>query len=524
MKYRLFALTLAALLRCMAVAQTFCEQIVAYTDKDCYLAGERLCVRVDAKADGRPSPSAVAYVEVSDTHQMVAQCMVALSGGQGWAEIALPNTMHSGCYQLTAYTRAMRSFGTDTFFRSIIGVVNGERLSRRDDVVVLPYDSLAASAVVAEAPVPVRSYAPGQEVCIALPEAGAGGWAVAVRGAGVATELSVGQPSTPAAKLIGTASFMPEVEGHIVTARMEQSPAADVDQTRLALIGKKASLYDGQRQADGSYRYYTSDVYGNLPVMVNAFDTLGHPVRLDLVSPYAAVLPEQLPQLKVYCEEDALRQRATEARRQAVVNQWLELDTLSHSVGFMSAEPDFFYDLDEWTQMNDVRELLYEFVRGARWQKRHGMTMLYTFDVRAKRYSRWPALVLLDGIPIYDIDEILGYDAHLIRYVQIYSGIFNFGQSCCCGIISFVTRRGRLSNYQLKAGELLVSYAFPQNRPAFVNRIAATAGTLLWLPSVCQPELRFVAPSEPGRYLVTIQGQEASGGITTKDFFFEVTL
>ena len=97
---RHLALILSLLIGYSAFAQSKVEVVSAYTDKDCYLVGERLCVRVDASIDGKPSASRVAYVEISDTLSMYAQCMVALRDGHGWAEIPLPTTMHSGCYQL----------------------------------------------------------------------------------------------------------------------------------------------------------------------------------------------------------------------------------------------------------------------------------------------------------------------------------------------------------------------------------------------------------------------------------------
>lgn len=498
----------------MTWAQMSCEQITTLTDKDCYLAGERLCVRVDVTDDGAPSASKVAYVEVADNHRLFAQTMVALTDGQGWAEIALPDYMHSGCYQITTYTRAMRNFGPDSFGHTLIGVINGETLSRQDNIQFLPYDSIPQEECA--------SYQPGQEIAIELPDFGPTGYAVSVCGTGIATDLPASVPSVPTITSQPTTRFAPEVEGHIVRAKISSGIEAEVEQTRLAMIGKNASLCDGQRQTDGSYLYYTTAIYGNLPVLIHAYDTLGYAVPMELVSPYAAVLPKELPQLTVYCQEEALKQRATDARKQMLVNRWLEVDTLRHSVGFMSAEPDHFYDLDEWTQMNDVEELLLEFVRGIKRQKYHGLTQLYTYDKQAEHYSRWAALVLLDGIPIYDIDEILHYDAHLIRYVQIYSGIFNFGQSCHCGIISFITRKGRLSNYKLKAEERMMSYAFPQDRPQFVNHTASTTGTLLWLPAIQSHELRLLAPDAPGRYQITMQGIEASGTLLTKRIYFEV--
>ena len=160
---RHLALILSLLIGCSAFAQSKVEVVSAYTDKDCYLVGERLCVRVDASIDGKPSASRVAYVEISDTLSMYAQCMVALRDGHGWAEIPLPTTMHSGCYQLSAYTRVSQLLGSDAICRSIIGVINADKLSRLDDITIIPSDSCQTSHALFR-------YKAGDTVCIPLPE------------------------------------------------------------------------------------------------------------------------------------------------------------------------------------------------------------------------------------------------------------------------------------------------------------------------------------------------------------------
>ena len=517
MKRIIFLFCLMAFVN-VSMAQRVSEQITAYTDKDCYLVGERLCVRVDVSLDGQPSPSRVAYVEVADTRQLYAQCMVMLSDGQGWAEIDLPASMHSGCYQLVVYTRLQQASGVDHFYRTLIGVINGERLSRYDDILFLPADSCPPMAQSSLNLLPQTHFAPGEPFSLTLPSAGC---AVSVSCAEVQS-LSTVQSLAAPQPLPASPALVPELEGHILRAQVSQGVMAEVAQSRLALIGKGSSLYDGVPQSDGSYLFYTHDVSGSLPVLVNAYDTLGHFVPMTLLSPYLKVLPQRLPRLTVYCDERPLLLRANAARQQAAISQQLALDTLRHTVGFMSAEPDFFYDLDEYTQMNDVRELLLEFVRGIRRQKHHGVNMLYTLDASGSRYSRWPALVLLDGLPVHDIDEILHYDAHLIRYVQIYNSLFSFGGSCCQGVISFITRGGRLSNYKLRSGEHLMSYAFPQDHPAFVNYTGSDHGTLLWMPVVQGQELSLAAPATPGHYQVVVQCPDARGQVSRHIALFEV--
>lgn len=499
-----------------AWAQSLVEQVTVLTDKQCYLAGERICVRVDVVSGS--SLSNIAYVELSDTRQMVAQSMVALSDGQGWAEVELPARMHSGMYQLTAYTRAMRNQDESTYFRTLVGVINGEQLSRRDDVCFVP-DSLlpVTAAVSSEVPSVCQPLA---EVRVPLPASIPAGCAVSFQRFALRTNVPLPSSAVaPAAtSVIETSSlYAPEAEGHIVQARPILQGNYSIQSTRLALVGKTASLFDGQLQPDGSYLYYTNGITGNLPTLVNAYDIEGRAVPMQIVSPYVQQLPARLPELQVSCSEKELLERASAARRQAAVNDWMRTDTLTHSVGFMSATPRYFYDLDEYTQLSTIHELLIEFVRGVQRRKENGEALLFTFDPDAHGYSKWPALVLLDGMPVHDIDEILEYDAHLVKYVQIYTDRFSFGQSCCHGVISFITRGGRLSNYKLDVGSQLVSYAFPQDHPVFASHTThcppsgCPHSTLLWEPSVRSSHYVFRAPAAPGTYLLTVQGYQEDG-------------
>ena len=62
------------------------ENMRIYTDKDCYVAGEDLWIKVcvtDSLSRGSVL-SKVAYVEISDTKLVYAQGKIDLQNGNGW--------------------------------------------------------------------------------------------------------------------------------------------------------------------------------------------------------------------------------------------------------------------------------------------------------------------------------------------------------------------------------------------------------------------------------------------------------
>jgi len=76
--------------------------------------------------------------------------------------------------------------------------------------------------------------------------------------------------------------------------------------------------------------------------------------------------------------------------------------------------------------------------------------------------SSLPTLVLIDGMPVFDIEKLLNYDARRIHYINIYGDQYTFGNSVYNGILSFVTRTGRLTNYPTEPNMQYLVYDFPK--------------------------------------------------------------
>ena len=88
-------------------AQNIKERIHVETDKDFYLAGEQMGLKLHATdAQGKPQEfSRIAYVELLGDKENAVRLKVEMKEAKGKAVIQLPYTLASGVYDLVAYTR-----------------------------------------------------------------------------------------------------------------------------------------------------------------------------------------------------------------------------------------------------------------------------------------------------------------------------------------------------------------------------------------------------------------------------------
>jgi hypothetical protein len=126
------------------------------------------------------------------------------------------------------------------------------------------------------------------------------------------------------------------------------------------------------------------------------------------------------------------------------------------------SKPIQTYNLDEYRQFLTVREVLLEYVIFVSKRKVDGVPRLFVSIDQAPNVNSYPTLVLIDGMPISNIERLLNYDARRIHHINIYSGQYTFGNGVYNGILSFVTRSGLLTNYPTEPNMQYLIYEFPK--------------------------------------------------------------
>ena len=189
-----------------------------------------------------------------------------------------------------------------------------------------------------------------------------------------------------------------------------------------------------------------------------------------MISPFATLLPKQLPHLVFHYKRSEVEARSMDMQRHQMAITPAEGDGENQSSGVpldyddtaYSTKPDLTYNLDEYRQFRTIREVLVEYVSNVSNRKINGVPKLIVHSVKDHFDDKWPSLVLIDGMPVFNIERLLNYDARRIHYINVYGGQYTFGNGVYNGILSFITRSGRLTNYPVEPNMQYLVYDFPE--------------------------------------------------------------
>ena len=406
------------------------------TDRTWYLAGEAMKVSVT------DDDALIAYAELCDLHGLAAGVVLSLNRGEGTGIVELPSNLHSGYYVLSVYTRHNVQVS-----HRLVAVVNPLRKSEDDDIEwvrITHPDSL--------------SYAESDD------------W-----GSDLQCSMHNAQWSTCNAR---------ETEGHILMARVKNDYEGYVFRDSeinpsLSIVGKQMHYFEGKMVSDSIAVFYTYGIQGKLPLVLSAMSSTGESLPVEMISPFAAFVPKELPHLVFHYQRSEVESRSLDMQRHqkaiAPAKREVKLGDhadetaeegviLDYDDNVFGTQPDLSYNLDEYRQFLTIREVLLEYVLCVKKTTINDIPRLIVRKEDEIFNNSMPTLVLIDGMPVCDIERLLNYDARRIHHINIYGGQYTFGNGIYNGILSFVTRSGRLTNYPIERKMQYLVYDFPEWR------------------------------------------------------------
>ena len=398
MNNRIFSLTAALVLALSSFAASI------ETDRSWYLAGEAMKISVTL------DDAVIAYAELCDTHRLASGVLIGLKENKGTGTIELPADLHSGYYVLSVYTR-----DNANVIQRLVAIVNPLRKSGDDDIEWVVDDG-----------------------------------------------LSFGETQAPVAMTAQKAVDIRETEGHIIKARVRNVGNFKTNQITpsLSVIGKQIHYFEGKMVNDTTAVFYTYGVNGRQSIVISALSSTGTSLPIEMMSPFATLLPKQLPHLVFHYNRREVEARSLDMQRHQMVRNQEPVVSRYDETAY-GTKPDLSYNLDEYRQFLSIREVLLEYVNCVKNTKVNGRAQLVVRSPEASFDSSLPTLVLIDGMPVINTERLLSYDARRIHYINIYGGQYTFGNGVYNGILSFVTRSGRLTNYPVEPNMQYLDYDFP---------------------------------------------------------------
>ena len=273
-----------------------------------------------------------------------------------------------------------------------------------------------------------------------------------------------------------------ETEGHIIKARVRNvydgvTYKSHQIHPSLGIVGKQVHYFEGKMVDDTTAVFYTYGLHGKQPLVLSAASYTGVSLPIEMISPFAKLLPKKLPHLVFHYKRSEVEARSLEMQRHQIAiapaKKELQLGyyedaaaeegvPLDYDNTLFGEKPDLTYNLDEYRQFLTVKEVLLEFISCVQRTKVDDVPQLMVRDEQGNYDSSWPAMVFIDGMPVIDVDRLLNYDARRIHYVNIYRKKYTFGNGVYNGIVSLVSRSGRLTNYPTEPNTQYIVYEFPE--------------------------------------------------------------
>jgi hypothetical protein len=130
-------------------------------------------------------------------------------------------------------------------------------------------------------------------------------------------------------------------------------------------------------------------------------------------------------------------------------------------------------------------------------------------------------LILLDYVPVLDIETILSASPQRIEFVDIINTVYIRGNNYYGGVVNLVSKEGDRAGVKLPYNSSIINFTTFNDSKEFVypdyenqpiqNKIPDLRSTLYWAPHVdfdtdSVKRIEFYTPDRGGEYSVIIQG------------------
>lgn len=341
-----------------------------------------------------------------------------------------------------------------------------------------------------------------------------------------------------------TFAFLPEVRGHIVSGVVTRGAEKQRGVfTYLGSPGKIVRAYGSWSNENGVVRFEIKDFYGPRRIMLQTKTDTSETYNIKIVDPFSSEHRDgPLPTFQLNERfADALLSRSIAMQVQDVFYYEQFGDQVVPPMVDSSAfygKADATYLLDDYTRFPVMEEVMREYVPGVFVRKRKdGFHFIVVDQVRGGVLPGDP-MVLLDGVPILDVDDIMAINPLRVRKLEVVKRSYYLGQAVFSGIVSYTTYHGDLGGLEMDPRSISLNYDGLQlkrqfHKPQYSraqpdNRMPDQRYLLHWEPDITtdaqgKSQVEFFTSDVPGRYLVVVEGISATGFAGTSRFIFTVT-
>ena len=552
------------------------EEFFLQTDRDIYFTGEEVLVKVSKfnRLSGTLGDfSKVGYVDMYNKFgNPIAQVKVDLESFSGASRFRIPDTIGSGNYYVRAYSSWMRNFPRESFAYRTITVINP--FENIDALLVKPSDFVGDSLALDSQPridtgiaanqgnntttssgktIRIMDENPGTrdrvEIRIEGVDADDPGFSIAVVKSVLLDDNGYSEKDPYDAGSfvfnLAEAKYMPELDGNVISGTIRDNttnePLANTN-VMLSFIGKNARCQFSRSDADGRFNFFIGEK-GVLNVVISPVSESITDYYVELTDPFELSVPENLYS-PVYIDTaklEELNEAIIGMQIRNIYDPYLGPDSVApeqYVVNNFYGEPDNTVYLSDYIELTTLREVVKEIVPGVWTQRRNKQLSLKLLNKYPTGAFYKSPMVLFDGVPVRDIDEVLHVRASEIERIDIFNTRYFVSDIIMEGIVHFISKKGDMSMMEYDKSIFRQLYNSVDNSKLYypeystaelkAGRIPDYRNTLYWDPFITangsgEAVVDFYTADEEGDYTVIVEGFSKDGLYFRDTAGFKVT-
>jgi hypothetical protein len=543
----------------ISLVNTYGEKIFLHCNNSSFVTGETIYYKLSclkSSDNSQSNTSKIAYVELinSDKESVYIE-KKNLENGQGQGDYFIPSTLKTGSYKIIAYTQFMLNFPIEDIFQMDIAILNPFQYNE----IKLENENSLTNTVLAKnelltLQISKQNILPREKVQVKLKlldgTVSKGNYSLSVRKKDNLTTFK-----TPnAAEFVnnsksGKKSFeeskkeilLPELRGEMIVGKIiAKNPTNSIQNKTVgfSIPGKSFVFKVANTDANGKFiinidkgnynRTVTAQVMNEKP------EDYSISLETNLGIDYGKL--SSFPEIEVKSNyKEILKNRSIANQvENAYFNKKADTIVEPKKINSFFESKEKQYILDNFTRFATLKENITEIVYEMYFKENNHKYSLHLRNYNNEISLDEPALVLVDGLLIQDVNQLFDYNMENVAKISIVTGAYNYGSEIYNGIINLTTKNYDYINST--KGDFLVKTDLlrPQNDkkyynqkyedPAKYKRIPDYRYQLLWEPNLSLNEtennVSFYTSDVSGEFEIVLEGFTEKGiPISVKENF-----
>jgi hypothetical protein len=546
------------------------EAIAIHTDRDIYIAGERLYFRLDISGNGAGPSSSLAYVALRDReNKTIVTLCTEVNGHSGHGSIYIPDTLASAPYQLVAFTNLMRNradsyYGTKQLLianRFDDGPVAGEELLKiagstdaetsgrhkgnavAGDRAHWHAESIDGGAPVIKINLPSREFSTRERIKFTVESRMPGdsilSFSVSVVQkeslfSSFREELFFRKPSSSLPQ--GAGSFFMETHGQVISGKVTCSVSGEPVEGATVLLNTPDStlnLLYARSLPKGDFHFLLDHYHQGRDLYLSLYDSKETPEgRIRMDDKFYFKTPFEPAPMVV---AEGFERFLVTSRDIVTVNRVFGMDHNRDEDAVKEVYPPKIYSMptvyfnlfDEYVHFSDIHEIARELIPVLRIRRqrdeRYRSTLLLYHDEHIMIET--PAY-FLDGLFVDDVNRILHLDSRILSKMEILNHMWQHGSIRFPGIVAFFSNNNEFRN--IRPASTTISFHQPATAPKASYNPPTYNGDgpgnltvpdfrqlLFWEPDLTEnnAEIEFYPGDIKGEFVILVRGVTSGGTI-----------